>query len=455
MNNTVDHSLAYLEHLISITNNAVTIIDVEGKVLFWNKTAETFYDIPSRSIIGKNIRHFFHPDDLMVLKVLETKQVVHSLYHRPRPDTHVLVNSTPVFGQEGELLGAISVEQDISQLVKLNEELTETSLALDSLKTEVNREKGDPFSQIKGQSKAIKRSIELAKKVAVTDATVLITGESGVGKEVFARAIHAASLRRENNFIPINCGAIPSALFESELFGYEAGAFTGAAKQGKAGKLEIANNGTLFLDEIGELPLEMQVKLLRALQEQAFYPVGGTKAKRVNVRIIAATNRDLEQRVAEGRFREDLYYRLNVVNLHVPTLKERREDIPELISIFLKECASKYQKPLPSMNHDVLTLLMQYDWPGNIRQLKNVIERLTILADQEFKVGDLPHYIRQANLKTEPLSPNPPLQEEKELLERDRILKALQETYGNKSAAARKLGISRAGLYQKLKKWKI
>ncbi|MDQ0338348.1 PAS domain S-box-containing protein [Caldalkalibacillus uzonensis] len=456
----------FLDVLNRVSNEAITMVNLEGEVLFWSVAAEQTYNIKREEIIGKKIKDFFRQEDLIVLKMLETEQPVRGIYHRPRPDKHVLINSAPVYDDEGRLIGAVSVEQDISQLVKLNEELSDASLQLDQLKSAVSQNHAEsPFSQIKGKSRTIQEAIQMAMKVAKTEATVLITGESGVGKELFARAIHEASLRHDQPFVPINCGAIPPALFESELFGYEAGAFTGASKEGKKGKIELASGGTLFLDEVGELPMDMQVKLLRVLQEQEVYRIGATKPLPVNIRVLAATNRNLEQMAAEGTFREDLYYRLNVVSLSIPPLRDRLEDIPELVQMFINEFAAKYQKPIPSLDSQVMALFLQYHWPGNIRQLRNVVERLIILTDgQEIKEEDVRYlfpvaessgrqqYVSQPANDFSTFRFNP-LSVEKEALEKRRIEQALKETYGNKSAAAKKLGISRATLYQKLKQY--
>lgn len=454
----------FLEQLLSLTNDALTMVDIEGNVLYWNDEAERYYHIHKKDIIGKPIQDFFRPDDLMVLKILKSRQSVFGLYHRPRPDSHVLINASPVYDNAGELIGAISVEREISRLVKLNEELSATSQELDKLKEELLRANGDdPFSPIKGHSKEILQAISLARKVAETDATVLITGESGTGKEVFARAIHKSksSNQQDAPFIPINCGAIPLALFESELFGYEPGAFTGADRHGKTGKLELADNGTLFLDEVGELPLDMQVKLLRVLQEQIFFRVGGTQPRKVNVRIIAATNRNLEESIKQGKFREDLYYRLNVISIGLPALRDRTEDIPELIQVFIKEFATKYEKPIPTPTPQAVHAFLKHHWPGNIRQLRNAIERIVILCDKEvITTDDLPDFLTEmsavvASEAKRELEVPESLMAEKEELEKERIQHALRKTYGNKSAAAKLLGISRATLYHKLEKYKI
>lgn len=448
------NGLIFLEQLLPLCSDAVTMINQEGIVLYWNEGAEEIYQISKEKIIGEKISDFFQPKDLMVLKLLNHPQAVKGVYHNPRSDTHVVINASPVFDCEGELIGAISVEQNITKLVKLNEELDHTSSQLNQLTNKKNHgDPAHPFSTIRGSSKKLHDIIKLADKVAPTDATILITGESGVGKELFSRAIHSSSHRKEEPFIPINCGAIPDALFESELFGYEAGAFTGASNQGKKGKLELANEGTLFLDEIGELPLEMQVKLLRALQEQEFYRLGGMDKIKVDVRIIAATNQDLEQQMAKGLFREDLFYRLNVFSIHIPSLRERPEDIVELIQMFLIEFSSKYHKSIASLPENVLSSFLQNDWPGNVRELRNMIERYVILYDED-STGDSSSYQRMKT-KQVSIAPLDSLQQEKEELEKDWISEALSSLGGNKSAAARKLGMSRATLYQKIKRYKL
>jgi len=235
------------------------------------------------------------------------------------------------------------------------------------------------FEEILGNSPELLKLLDRVQSTAPTDANVLIIGETGSGKELVARAIHSRSARRNSPLVKVNCGAIPSGLVESELFGHVKGAFTSASER-RIGRFELANNGTLFLDEVGELPLETQVKLLRVLQEQEFEPVGSCRTVKVNVRIIAATNRDLEKAVQSGGFRSDLYYRLNVVPLHVPALRERRFDIPEMVMAFLHQSAKRMGKPVQSVSRETMRLLVDYSWPGNIRELQNVIERGVVLS---------------------------------------------------------------------------
>ncbi|WNS75141.1 sigma 54-interacting transcriptional regulator [Bacillus sp. DTU_2020_1000418_1_SI_GHA_SEK_038] len=449
-----DFSFNYLNALMETSSDAITIINALGEVQYWSAQAEQIYGVPLKDIKQKKISQFFKIEDLKILEILETKKAVSNVYHQPRPDVHVLISSSPIFDKKGNLIGAISIDQDITNIVKLNEKLTLTTTQLQKIKQQYHlHEQIGPLSEIKGHSDALQRAKGLALKVAKTDATVLIQGESGVGKELFAQGIHEASLRKNQPFIPINCGAIPDALFESEFFGYEKGSFTGAYKDGKAGKVEMADGGTLFLDEIGMLPLDMQVKLLRVLQEREVYRIGGNASIKVNIRIVAATNSDLEDMVKKGTFREDLYYRLNVVTLKVPPLRERIDDISVLVNHFAGEFAVKYQKELPTLTNSALEVFTNYQWPGNIRELRNVVERMIIFIDKSAitaeDVLNIFPIIQHENMNKEGLA------QEKASLEKDRIKEVLIETYGNKSAAAKKLGISRVSLYSKIKQYDI
>ncbi len=308
------------------------------------------------------------------------------------------------------------------------------------------------LKEIVGKNEKFQRVLELAKKVAPTDSTVLIRGESGTGKELIAKAIHNMSPRANSPFIAINMAALPEELLESELFGYTKGAFTGATKN-KEGLFKAAEGGTILLDEISEASPRIQVKILRALQEKEITPVGSTKTIKVDVRIIASTNADLEKMVAEGRFREDLYYRLNVVYIQLPPLRERKDDIPLLTSHFLKKYTSLYNLPPKKISDETMKILLEYSWPGNVRELENAIERAVILSEGEvIKPADLPEKIRnrfsvkvsdQVNLSGLTL----------EELERRYILQVLDETGWNKNRAAQILGIDPSTLYRKLQRY--
>jgi two-component system, NtrC family, response regulator AtoC len=307
-----------------------------------------------------------------------------------------------------------------------------------------------------GQAPAIRQIYGVVEKVASTPSTVLITGESGTGKELIARALHENSARHAGPFIKINCAAIPKTLMESELFGYEKGAFTGAVGA-KPGRFELAHGGTLFLDEIGEIPVEMQVKLLRVLQESEFERVGGIKTIKVDVRLVTATNRDLVQDISAGSFREDLYYRLNVVPIHIPPLRERREDIPLLVEHFLAKFNDRLKKQIDSVSADAISRLISYHWPGNIRELENLMERTMLFCERsEIQVSDLPPEIGGLPPASAAGSPNAAslkeaVRAETERVERELIQKALDETGGNVTQAARKLKISRKSLQTKMK----
>ncbi len=326
-------------------------------------------------------------------------------------------------------------------------EKNELQLKVEQLQKQVDHRFS--FSNILGQSKAIQQAKELAAKVAPTDATVLLLGETGTGKEVFAQAIHSESPRHNKSFVAINCSAFSKDLLESEIFGHKAGAFTGANKDAK-GLIEEAHNGTLFLDEIGEMPLDLQAKLLRVLETSEFIKVGDTKLTKVNVRIIAATNRDLEDEVKKGAFREDLFYRLNVFTITLPSLNERRKDIKSLAEYYVTFFAHKTNKRVKGMSKDFLDFLETHNWKGNVRELKNIIERATILSEsEELTVNDLPVDFQ--------LSCSGPIENALNLsvVEKNHIIKVLRHTSGNKTEAARLMDIGLATLYRKIDEYDL
>ncbi|KUO48756.1 MAG: hypothetical protein APF76_17885 [Desulfitibacter sp. BRH_c19] len=439
-----------LKSVLDSVSEAITIIDNNDKVVGWNYKAQSLYNIKSEEILGKTISSFF--TNLVVTEARKSMKEYKDTYHKPCHDTHVLINATPIKVGE-EVVGSVSSERDITETVYLHRELTKASSQVRKLEKAISKigEQKDPFTKIIGKSKKLQDAIKMAKRVAVTNASVLIRGESGTGKELFAEAIHQESNRKDKPFVVINCGAIPATLFESELFGYSGGAFTGADKKGKPGKFEIAHSGTIFLDEIGEMQLDMQVKLLRVLQNKVFYRVGGREPVHADVRVVAATNRNLEDMILQGLFRKDLYYRLNVVSLDIPHLRERREDISDTIFIFVKEFCSLYSKELLKISPDIMTILLNYSWPGNVREVRNVVERLVILAeDGVVKKEHLPEEIKGYRMvQQSELGSN--LIEETERTERQMILKTLEDCEGNKSKTAKTLGIPRSTLYYKIK----
>jgi len=318
---------------------------------------------------------------------------------------------------------------------------------------EARLDKRYSFENIIGTSQPVKNAISLAKKVSVTDAAVLLLGETGTGKEVFAQAIHYNSKRSANNFLAINCSAFGRELLESEIFGHKAGAFTGAVKD-KKGLIEEADKGTLFLDEIGEMPVDLQSKLLRVLETNEFIKVGDTKAVKVNVRIISATNRDLAHEIKDGHFREDLYYRLNTFTIQLPALKERKEDIPALAKFYADTFAAKTNKPLKNMSQGFVEALQKHYWKGNIRELKNVMERAVILEeDAELTIDSLP--LELQNAAAAPADNNQLSAFSLASVEKLHIQRVLIHTGGNKTEAARLLNIGLTTLYRKIEEYKL
>ena len=329
------------------------------------------------------------------------------------------------------------------------------------------------FENIIGNSPALKHVLELVETVATSDSTVLLLGETGTGKELIARAIHDRSRRKERTFVKLNCAAIPTGLLESELFGHEKGAFTGAIAQ-KVGRMELADQGTLFLDEVGDIPIEIQPKLLRVLQEREFERLGSTHTRRVNIRLVAATNRDLEQMIAAREFRSDLYYRLHVFPIRIPPLRERKEDIPQLVSYFVQKFAKQMQKKIETISPAVTKGLMAWDWPGNIRELENFIERAVIVTrgrSLEAPLGELrktntvafPHAERHnveqvAGEKTNSQSDQTSVADEYERRQRDEIIRALtafKGRVGGADGAAASLGMNRTTFLSRMKKFRI
>ncbi|MEH7512630.1 sigma 54-interacting transcriptional regulator [Gottfriedia acidiceleris] len=445
---------AYFRTMIDTMDGSVSIVDEVGKTVVWTHGAERIFSIPKEEIIGNKMEEFF-PKDMLLNKVtMETGQSFRHKHHKPREDLFVMINSSPIFIND-RIVGAVAAETDITSQVIMNQELMNASTKILQLQKEVSRLQlsHDSFQQIKGSSQLMKETVSLSRKMSETSANILLLGETGVGKEVFAKAIHFYR-GSSSPFIAVNCGAITPSLFESEFFGYEKGAFSGADAKGKKGKLELAHGGTLFLDEIGDLPLDMQVKLLRVLQDKTYYRVGGTKQLTAQCRIIAATNKDLEAMVEANTFREDLYYRLNILSITIPPLRERKEDVMGLLHQFIYEFSILYNRTIKIVDPQVTSALLQYDWPGNVREMRNVIERLVLLSGEgTISIGALPPKMLQSTLLSTGYDDS--LQDDLNDFEKNKIIEAIQTEKGNKQAAAKKLGISRATLYNKMKKLKI
>ena len=373
---------------------------------------------------------------------------------------HKMISMRVPIEKDGKVVGAIGkvMFKDLDNFKILSSKLNNLEKEVEYYKNELGTDRKAiyTFNNIIGGSTKSKDVINLARRVAKIDSNVLITGESGTGKELFAHSIHNASRRCLKPFIKINCGAIPAELFESEMFGYEEGAFTGAKRSGKKGKFEHANGGTILLDEIGDMPMSMQVKLLRVIQEKELVRVGGNDVIKVDIRIISSTNKSLEQLIKDGKFREDLYYRLNVMHLQLPSLRERVEDIEELANELRIKICKKYDIYSEGISREAVDYLKSYSWPGNIRQLENVIERAINLLDTDLSImpKHLPEKIINSKIKKYSLENNY-LKDIVETIEKDLIMECIIKTGGNKNEAAKMLGLSRAGLYKKLNRYNL
>lgn len=441
-----------LNSIIDCIYEAVCVVDEDGIVLIWNKSAENLYEINRSLILGKNIEEFF-PNSLVNV-VRKTGNKIKNKYHSPKKNSFILSNSLPLF-INGQFKGAVSSDRDFAEIKNLSYQLKNAKNKLIFLENEVKKLSKN-FGDIIGSSASITKKIEIAKQIAPTNASILITGESGTGKEVFARGIHNLS-NKSGLFVPINCSAIPSELFESEFFGYSPGAFTGANKKGKVGLFELSNEGTIFLDEIADMPLSMQAKLLRVLQEKEITKVGGNSIIKLNLRIISATNKDLKKLVQENKFRKDLYYRLNVVEINLPSLKERQDDILLFVNHFISKFSKKNSKNIEGIQKDALEILKLYSWPGNIRELMNTIENMVVTSKSKIlSLENIPKSIlissNSNNLDTKyPL--DLPLAIKK--VELHNIKKALSLSNFNKSKAAKLLNIPRTTLYHKIEEYQI
>ncbi|MED4907099.1 sigma 54-interacting transcriptional regulator [Brevibacillus centrosporus] len=428
--------------------DGVYITDDVGITLFINQAYQRITGISEEEVKGVHMEALIKQGIISVsasLETIRTKRPV-TLIQTIRNGRKIIVSATPVLAPNKEILYVISSVRDITELIRLKHELDSQKLRRQSLKEDA-LERPAPGQGNIVVGPATRSLFQLAEKVAKTDAKVLLQGETGVGKSMIAKYIHSRSARSKETFMELNCAAIPGHLVEAELFGYEPGSFTGALKSGKVGILESAHRGTLFLDEIGDLPLELQVKLLKVVEESQFMRVGSTEVRHVDVRIITATHRDLATLVREGLFREDLYYRLNIVTFEVPPLRNRKEEIVPLLETYLGKFNEKYQEN-KTMTLECYEWLTNYQWPGNIRELANLVERLVVTTYHDsIDVGDLPSFLQQVFPASEPAS----LKEAVARLERTMITNAIQ-AHGTTRAAAEALGISQSAIVQKMKK---
>ncbi len=421
--------------VLDLLHDGILLINAQQQVTHYNTVAAKLMDIDAL----QEVVLYQLLDDKRLWSAVERGEAFSGPIQGKRVATQLYCDAVPI-KNNGVIEGAVISVKDIKQIKKLVKEAT-----ISEIETHL--------SQIIGDSPKMKALKAMALHVAPSKATLLIQGESGTGKELLARAIHQSSKRKGHTFIAINCGAIPENLLESELFGYEEGSFTGARRGGKLGKFEIAHNGTIFLDEIGDMPLHLQVKILRVLQERRVERVGGTRSIPIDVRIIAATHRDLDAMVKTGEFREDLYYRLNVIPIMIPPLRDRLEDVPILVHYYLDYYSTVTDRSVSGITQETIDIMANYPWPGNVRELGNVVEYcVTMVAGGEITAVTLPQRIKMAH--------NPEAQNSSlnlKMLEREAIMKALTvvDREGHKDDAAKLLGISRATLYRKIKDYKI
>jgi transcriptional regulator with PAS, ATPase and Fis domain len=448
-----------LNAILSTIYDEILVVNNKGELIRYSDSfISEFWRRDLKDFIGKNLidledKGLFSPS--VTRLVIEHKKKV-SIVQETDNGKKILAVGNPIFDEKGKIERIIIASRDITETTKLKTELREIKKITNQYKQELDtfKSKNKVFEKLIYCSSKMERVVEQINKISNFSSTVLISGESGVGKEVIAQAIHQLGSRSNQPFLKLNCGAIPENLLESELFGYTQGSFTGADKNGKVGYFKKADQGILFLDEIGEMPLSLQVKLLRVLQEQEVIPIGSTTPIPINVQIVAATNKRLEKMVEEGTFREDLFYRLNVIPIYIPPLRERSEDIPLLAFHFLQQLNKKYNKNY-HLSPDALNLLEVYPWPGNIRELQNMIERLAVSADDSTIDGDFvneflsaSHHFRKAKPTFTQIMP---LHEAQNYVEEQLILLAMKR-YKTTTKAAKALGISQSSVSRKYQK---
>jgi PAS domain S-box-containing protein len=436
MNFPIDKAI--LNALDSV-NDGISICDKNGVIIYLNEAAYKIVGAEKNDILNHAVARI-SPDKSMLINVLEKKKSiidVEYFWSFKGKKFHLINSGYPIFDDYGEIVGAIDIFRSIERSRKLANSIAGHQAFFN-------------FEDIIGESDSIKSVINLAKIFSNNDENILIHGETGTGKELFAQSIHNYSNRRNNPFVALNCATLPSELIDSELFGYEEGAFTGAKKGGKSGKFELANGGTLFLDELGEMQIHIQAKLLRVLETMCINRIGSSKPIQVDVRIIAATNRNLEEMVRNGQFRQDLYYRLKVLNLEIPPLRSREEDILLLSNYFLDKLSKKANKLIKHISEEGKSMLLNHTWDGNVRELENIMSRAIYMCDSDTITKDL---LIQSGLETKTYDQ---IQQKKlTKLSKDILSKTLVKTKGNKREAANLLNISRPTLYKYLKKYNL
>jgi PAS domain S-box-containing protein len=452
----------YFDSILDVLSDGIYVSDRDGNTLKVNTMYEKLIGLKREDLVGRKVQDLVKEgvfDLVLNPQIVKTGQPATSV-QTTKKGQKLILNGHPIFDEEGKVALVVTFVRDVTVMSQLRDQIAAQNKLLEQLRTNVqyiNEESIQKFPLNGFKSREMVHLTKLIEKIAVTDAAVLVLGETGVGKEFFARSIHRASPRGDKTFFKVDCTTIPENLIESELFGYAAGAFSGANVKGKPGLFEMADHGTLFLDEIGELPLAMQVKLLRVLQDQEILPVGSTRVRKVDVRIIAATNSDLEKNVEEGRFRSDLYYRLRVAVLSIPPLRNRREDIMPLAHHFLNKYAARYKKEV-HFGSTIEDVFINYRWPGNIRELENLIASQVVTCERDvIEAADLTgcklnkSCERKRNLYETIEARNRSLKEIVQDLERE-ILSGAIEVHGSMAKVAEVLKIDRSTIFRKLKR---
>ncbi|WP_415929840.1 sigma-54 interaction domain-containing protein [Zhenpiania hominis] len=430
------------------------ISDGEGIVLRVSPTFEDVYGVEKDRVVGRSVFELetegvFKPS--IIAKVLQRREKI-TMQQRNRTNRRIVVTATPVFGDDGEIKLVVSYSRDITEMVELQNQYMQLENKIEQYTEEINqlRQKAALENVVIGKSPQMVNILETIRRVADFDANILFLGPSGVGKTMLAKIVHQQSKRKKGSFIDINCAAIPEHLLESELFGYEKGSFTGAGNKGKVGLIELANGGTLLLDEISEMPLSLQAKLLKTIQDKVITRVGGTKEIKVDFRLITASNRDLEEAAGRGTFRKDLYYRLNVIQIQIPSLRERKDDIIPLIDFFTEKNNRKYGLH-KEFHSRALEALVNYSWPGNIRELSNIVERASMTCEGDVIPKDLlPQEVLREQTKGVREVNN--LNKAVEEFEGDLIRQAYKK-YGSSIEVGKALGISQPTAYRKIQKY--
>lgn len=446
-----------LQTIIDHAYEGVLIVDPKGYILMANEMYADFLGKKLSELIGKHVTEVIENTRMHIVGQTGKPEIAQM---QKINGQEMIASRIPVFNQ-GEVAAVVGTVmfQQVDDLFALSTKMENLRKELNYYKSELDKrlQAKYSFDTILGTSDELEKVKRLGQRVAKSDTTILLKGESGTGKELFAHAIHRESYRGAGPLIKVNCAAIPDTLLESELFGYKEGSFTGAKKSGKKGKFALAKGGTIFLDEISEMPLLMQVKLLRVLQEKEIEPIGADKPESVDVRIIAATNKDLLSLVEQGKFRHDLYYRLNVVMLDIPPLRERKSDTPLLIEHFLEKLTKETGISVEGIEQEAMDALLSYSWPGNIRELRNVLERaLYVKHDSFIAIQDLPAEFLEATPVSEQSGEGAgTLKQAVEQAEALAIRRAIMEAKGDKRIAAKRLGISKSSLYAKLVRYQI